>query len=84
MLITPASQEVELGGLQFKASLVNPTLKTSWVCNPNYSGGRDQEDGHSKSALDKQFERPYLEKYPTQGWWSGSSSKNTCLASMRS
>jgi hypothetical protein len=37
--------------------------KKSWVlvalvCNPSYSGGRDQENGSSKSAGSKQFTRP--------------------------
>jgi hypothetical protein len=29
------------------------------ACNPSYSGGRDQKDHASKSAMGKQFERPY-------------------------
>jgi hypothetical protein len=36
------------------------------ICNPSYSGGSDQEGHGLKPALDKQFLRPYLEKYPTK------------------
>jgi hypothetical protein len=32
------------------------------VCNPSYSGGRDQEDLSLKSAPGKKFPRLYLEK----------------------
>jgi hypothetical protein len=32
------------------------------VCNPSYSGGRDQQDRSSKPVLDKEFLRPYLKK----------------------
>jgi hypothetical protein len=35
------------------------------TCNPNYSGGRDQED-QEEASPGKQFERPYLEKAPSQ------------------
>jgi hypothetical protein len=31
------------------------------ACNFSYSADRDQEDGGSKSAPDKQLESPYLE-----------------------
>jgi hypothetical protein len=47
--------------------MLNKGLLTGWAvvahtCNSSYSGGRDQEDQGSKSALGKQFERPYLGK----------------------
>jgi hypothetical protein len=32
------------------------------VCNPSYSGGRDQEDHGSKPAQAHSSVRPYLEK----------------------
>jgi hypothetical protein len=32
------------------------------TCNPSHSGGRDQEDCSSKSALSNSSTRPYLEK----------------------
>jgi hypothetical protein len=32
------------------------------VCNPRYSGGRDQADRGSKSAQANSSERPYIEK----------------------
>jgi hypothetical protein len=32
------------------------------ACNPNYSGGRDQEDHSSKLDWETSSERPYLEK----------------------
>jgi hypothetical protein len=32
------------------------------ICNPNYSGGRDQEDRSSKPAQANSSERSYLEK----------------------
>jgi hypothetical protein len=32
------------------------------VCNPSYSGGRDQEDRSSKPAWANRSSRPYLEK----------------------
>jgi hypothetical protein len=39
------------------------------ACNPNYSGGKDQEDCSLKPAK----ARPYLEKNPShkKGWQSG-------------
>jgi hypothetical protein len=51
--------------------MLNKGLLTGWAvvahtCNSSYSGGRDQEDQGSKSALGKQFERPYLGKKPSQ------------------
>jgi hypothetical protein len=36
------------------------------VCNPSYSGGRDQEDQGSKPALVNRLLRPYLEKHFTK------------------
>jgi hypothetical protein len=44
--------------------------------NPSYLGSRDQEDCISKPAW-AGFEKPYLEKNPSQkkGWWSGSSDR---------
>jgi hypothetical protein len=43
------------------------------VCNPRYSGGRDQEDLGSESAWANSSQDPILRK-PSQkkGWWSGS------------
>jgi hypothetical protein len=38
----------------------------TYAWNPNYSGGRDQEDHSLKPAPGKQFTRPYLEKYQSQ------------------
>jgi hypothetical protein len=35
------------------------------VCNPSYSGGRDQEDCGLKSAPANSSLRPYLEKNPS-------------------
>jgi hypothetical protein len=40
--------------------------KNNWVLvahtyNPSFSGGKDQKDHGSKSALSKQFTRSYLE-----------------------
>jgi hypothetical protein len=32
------------------------------ICNPSYSGGRDQEDPGSKPARANSSGRPYLEK----------------------
>jgi hypothetical protein len=32
------------------------------ICNPNYSGGRDQEDSGSEPARANSLLRPYLEK----------------------
>jgi hypothetical protein len=32
------------------------------TCNPNYSGGRDQEDLSFEDSLGKQLSRPYLKK----------------------
>jgi hypothetical protein len=32
------------------------------LCNPSYSGGRDQEDHSSKPAQANSSARPYLEK----------------------
>jgi hypothetical protein len=37
----------------------------AWVCNPNYSGGRDQEDRGSKLAGEIVHETP-SGKNPTQ------------------
>jgi hypothetical protein len=57
------------------------------VCNPSYSGGRDQEGHSSESAPGKKFVRTYLgkEKNPKtitkKVWKSGWSSKSACLAS---
>jgi hypothetical protein len=34
--------------------------------NPNFSGGRDQEDHGLKTSLGKHFMRPYLEKNLSQ------------------
>jgi hypothetical protein len=43
------------------------------VCNPSYSGGRDQEDRGSKPAQSKQFLRSYFKKpFTKKGWWNGS------------
>jgi hypothetical protein len=43
------------------------------VCNPSYSGGRDQEDRSSKPARANNSARPYLEKsFTKKGWWSDS------------
>jgi hypothetical protein len=38
---------------------------TAHTCNPNYSGGRDQEDGGSKPALANSSRDPIL-KNPSQ------------------
>jgi hypothetical protein len=35
------------------------------ACNPNYSGGRDQEYHGSKSSSGKYFTRPYVDN-PSQ------------------
>jgi hypothetical protein len=53
--------------------------KQSWgwalvahACNPSYSGGRDQEDHDSKSALANSL-KSYLKKPITKkGWWNDS------------
>jgi hypothetical protein len=44
------------------------------ICNPSYSGGRDQEDLGSKpawanSSWDPISKKPFFKK---KGWWSGS------------
>jgi hypothetical protein len=36
------------------------------ICNPSYSGGRDQEDCGSKLARANSSSRPYTEKNPSQ------------------
>jgi hypothetical protein len=36
------------------------------ACNSSYSGGTDQEDRGSKSALGKEHTRPYLKKNLSQ------------------
>jgi hypothetical protein len=43
-------------------------------CNPNYWGGRDQEDRGLKPVWANSSERLYFEKNPSQkkGWWNGS------------
>jgi hypothetical protein len=41
---------------------INSGELVAHACNPIYLGGRDQEDLGSKSALGKQFTRPYLKK----------------------
>jgi hypothetical protein len=47
---------------------INIHLLLTHSCNPSYLGGRDQEDGSSKPALDKYFARPYLKKtHPNKG-----------------
>jgi hypothetical protein len=42
------------------------------ACNPSYSGGRDQEDRHSKPAQTNGLGDPILKKPITKktGWWS--------------
>jgi hypothetical protein len=53
-------------------------------CNPSYSGGRNQEDGGSKPAWANTSPYPISKKsVRKEGWWSGSSCNNVCLASMR-
>jgi hypothetical protein len=40
------------------------------VCNPNYSGGRDQEDHSSKPALANSSQDPISKKsIIKKGWW---------------
>jgi hypothetical protein len=42
------------------------------ICNPSYSGGRDQEDGGSKPAQATSSQDPISKKASTKkGWWSG-------------
>jgi hypothetical protein len=46
----------------------------SYICNPSYSGGRDQEDHSSKPAWANSSRDPISIKPITKkGWWSGSS-----------
>jgi hypothetical protein len=41
--------------------------------NPNYSGGRDQEDRSSKPAWANSLQDPVSKKpFTEKGWWSGS------------
>jgi hypothetical protein len=43
------------------------------ICNPSYSGGRDQEDHGSKPAWAHSPQDPILKEPITKkGWWSGS------------
>jgi hypothetical protein len=42
--------------------LLSRQAPVAHTCNPNYSGGRDQENRGIKSLLGKQFLRPKLEK----------------------
>jgi hypothetical protein len=52
--------------------------------NPSYSGGRDQEDHSLKTDPPNSLRVPILKTFiTTKDWWSGSSSKCTCLASVR-
>jgi hypothetical protein len=46
------------------------------TCNPNYSGGRDQEDCGSRPTRQK-WKQTLISKLPThkKSWWSGSSSR---------
>jgi hypothetical protein len=37
-------------------------MREAHTYNPSYSGGRDQEDGGSKSGQENSSVRPYLEK----------------------
>jgi hypothetical protein len=43
------------------------------ACNPNYSGGTDQEDPSSKLAWANSLQDPILKKthHKKKGWWSG-------------
>jgi hypothetical protein len=53
------------------------------ICNPDYSGGRDQEDYSLKPAQENRSWDVISKKSFTQkSWWSGSSG-NSCLTSMR-
>jgi hypothetical protein len=49
------------------------------TCNPNYSGGRDQEDHGSKSAYANSFQDPNLKKKSKKGLveWPLSSNPST-------
>jgi hypothetical protein len=43
------------------------------VCNPSYSGGRDQEDCGSKPTRTNNLQDPILKKlFIKKDWWSGS------------
>jgi hypothetical protein len=43
------------------------------TCNPNYSGGRNQEDHSSKPAWENSLRDPISKKpFTEKGWWSGS------------
>jgi hypothetical protein len=59
----------------------------SWThtCNPNYSGGRDQEDHSSKPAWANSSPDPIPKKSITHTQRAGKSagSKSACLASVR-
>jgi hypothetical protein len=56
-----------------KAILYSQVL-VAHACNPNYPGGRDQEDHHSRSALANSSKDPISKISNTkQNWWSGSS-----------
>jgi hypothetical protein len=39
------------------------------LCNPSYSGGRDQEAHSSKPVLGKYFARPYLKNTQLKKGW---------------
>jgi hypothetical protein len=54
--------------------------KYSWtlvahICNPSYSGGREQEGCGSKPAWANSSQDPILKKTIKKGWWSGSRCK---------
>jgi hypothetical protein len=54
------------------------------TCNPSYSGSRDQED-YGSVNWGKQHARPHLKntQCKKKGWWSGSSGKSACIASVK-
>jgi hypothetical protein len=56
-----------------KDSSIIHILPNTHVCNPNYSGGRDQEDSSSKPARANSSRDPISKNlFTKKGWWSGS------------
>jgi hypothetical protein len=53
------------------------------ACNPSYSGGREQEDGSSKSAQANNSIRPYLEKTLYEKGLVEWLKQSACLANVR-
>jgi hypothetical protein len=57
----------------FFTKMIRSWVLVAHVCNPSYSGGRDQEDCGLKPAQENSSRDPIL-KIPNtkKGWWSGS------------